>query len=302
MDELDRAEIHPARRVRHQHDARVARQLARDHQLLLVAAGQLSGDGARVGRAHVEFLEQREGARREPPGWQERAYARRGLALAAEHQVLGERERRHHATPQAVARHVGESRPRVFGGRVAMDALPGDRQCAVGGAPQSGECFDQFALAIAFDARDADDLARAHIERHAAHGRQPAIIAHLELARFQQGSSGYLSGAHVHRRHRAAHHHGGDRFDRHVRGGGFTHDPACAHHRDVLGERLHLGELVGDQHDAGALALEFTQEHEQPIHFLRRQDRRGFVEDQHARAMAEGFQDLDALLFADRQR
>ena len=54
VDEFDRADIDAARRLANQHDARLMIDFARQHQLLLIAAGEIGGLEQRIARADVE--------------------------------------------------------------------------------------------------------------------------------------------------------------------------------------------------------------------------------------------------------
>ena len=52
---------------------------------------------------------------------------------------------------------------------------------------QPRQSVDQLGLSVAVDSRDADDLARTHVERDAAHRLEPAVVAHDEILDLQQG-------------------------------------------------------------------------------------------------------------------
>ena len=58
---------------------------------------------------------------------------------------------------------------------------------------------------------------------------------------------------------------------------------------------------MGDQHDGDAVLLQGRENTEQLVGFLGRQHGAWLVEDQNARAAEQHLQDLDPLLFADRQ-
>ena len=62
------------------------------------------------------------------------------------------------------------------------------------GAPQARDGVDQLGLAVAVDARDAHDLARAHLEREAAHGFEPAVVVHDEVLHLQARLRGLRRG------------------------------------------------------------------------------------------------------------
>ena len=54
------------------------------------------------------------------------------------------------------------------------------------GSAQAGDRVDQLGLAVAVDAGDADDLARAHVERDAAHRLEPAVVEDVEVLDLEQ--------------------------------------------------------------------------------------------------------------------
>ena len=71
VDELDRADVETARRLRRDQHLRVAVDLAREHDLLLVAAREATGERLRPAAANVELLQQaasllRQALREEP--------------------------------------------------------------------------------------------------------------------------------------------------------------------------------------------------------------------------------------------
>ena len=57
VDELGRADVDAARRLRGEQDLRVARELAGEQRLLQIAAGQRAGARLRPGGADVEALD-----------------------------------------------------------------------------------------------------------------------------------------------------------------------------------------------------------------------------------------------------
>jgi hypothetical protein len=77
--------------------------------------------------------------------------------------------------------------------------------------------------------------------------------------------------------------------------------PAGAHHRDAVGDRHDLAQLVGDQDDRAALVAQRPQHAEELVGLLRGQHAGRLVEDEDAGAAIERLQDLDALLQPDRQ-
>ena len=75
-------------------------------------------------------------------------------------------------------------------------------------------------------------------------------------------------------------------------------DPALAHDGDGVRHLADLAELVGDEDDRLALAPEGPQDAEEMVGLLRREDRRGLVEDQEVGAPVERLQDLHPLALA----
>ena len=70
---------------------------------------------------------------------------------------------------------------------------------------------------------------------------------------------------------------------------------------DPVGDLEDLVELVGDEDDRGAPVDQRAHDRDELLGLLRRQDRRGLVEDQDVGAAVERLEDLDALADADRQ-
>ena len=62
VDELDRADIDAARRLRHEQQLRLQLELAADDQLLLIAARQRARRQLRIRRTHIEALDDLGGA------------------------------------------------------------------------------------------------------------------------------------------------------------------------------------------------------------------------------------------------
>ena len=70
----------------------------------------------------------------------------------------------------------------------------GDRIVPGGGLAQPGDRVDQLGLAVAVDAGDADDLARADVERDAAHLLDPAVVDDVRGPRPRAATSPGLGG------------------------------------------------------------------------------------------------------------
>ena len=76
------------------------------------------------------------------------------------------------------------------------------------------------------------------------------------------------------------------------------HHVPAAHHGDAIGEPHHLVELVRDEDDRRSLVAQPCEHLEEVQRFLRREHRRGLVEDQHARPAVEHLEDLEPLAIA----
>ena len=148
-------------------------ELARDDKLLLVPTGQRAGRHARPtasGRRTLampvvcRLLDRAEVA-------QDAAGERRPVVLR-QHDVVGEREREDEAEPVAVGRVRRRHRPRSSRAvrapsRPSRPARSGRRV----GLRRPDDRLDELVLAVAGDARDAEDLAGSDLEVDADDGR-----------------------------------------------------------------------------------------------------------------------------------
>ena len=166
---------------------------------------------------------------------------------------------------------------------------------------KAGQAIDELGLAVALDARQADDLARAHREADAAHGvflvhaaghRQTADLQH----RFAGLGRGFFDG----KLHVAADHHAGELLL--GRAGDFDRADALALAQDgaAVSHRHDLVELVGDEQDALSLFFEPAHDLHQLVDLLRGQHGGGFVKNQDLIVAVEHLEDLHALLHTDR--
>ena len=109
MDELDRSDVETARRLGSDQHARVAIDLAGEHDLLLVAPGEPAGARLRPAAANVELLHEpgralHEPSREEPAGARDRC-----AAEVVQGDVLRDRELQHEATALPVLGDVAEA-------------------------------------------------------------------------------------------------------------------------------------------------------------------------------------------------
>ena len=78
-------------------------------------------------------------------------------------------------------------------------------------------------------------------------------------------------------------------------------DAPLAQDGDAVGALQHFAQLVRDQDDGKAVGPQVLEDFQQSLDLVRRQDARGLIQDQQACVRHEQFQDLDFLLFADRE-
>jgi len=299
---LDRADIETARGRGDDERARLAGELAADHDLLEVAAREVAGLRLRPRRLDRIAGDQRGGALEDAGAPQERPGAHVGVAVGLEDDVRGDREARRDSRPQPVLGHVrdavGNCVARVA--RAQRDAR--DRHVSGRQRPQPGERLGELALAVAGDAGDADDLAAAHRERDAAQRGQTAVALGVQVVGLEYHlprrpgarlATVLLDLAPDHQRRQGL---GGRARRRRGRD-----DAPAAQHRDAVGDLEHLVQLVRDEDDRAAVGGHGAQRREQRVRLLRGQHRRRLVEDQDARVAVERLEDLDALLLAHRQ-
>ena len=155
-------------------------------------------------------------------------------------------------------------------------------------------------MPVALHAGDREDLAALDLAGH--------VIELGNAVRPQQGyvvedeapaarARRLLVDAHE---HFAAHHLGGQ--------GGLgvgrrrlAHNLSTSNHRDLVGDRAHFAQLVGDEHDRRPRIGELTHDRHQLIRLLRGQHGRRLIQDENLRLTRQRLDDLDALLRTNRQ-
>ena len=157
--------------------------LARQHELLLVAARERPRGRLRAAAAHVVELDpvgrarrpwHRGRASRSARSAARRSRAARVFSASEKSSTRPWRWRSSRDVPDAGVGGLARRRARHVDA-VQLDACP---PC---GDAHAGDRLDQLALAVAVDARDADDLARAHVHREPAHRLEPAVVAHPQV-------------------------------------------------------------------------------------------------------------------------
>jgi hypothetical protein len=179
--------------------------------------------------------------------------------------------------------------------------VPVDEDLAGGRWCDAGQRGQQLRLAIARYPGNADDLAGAHRQGNVVDAGDAELIAHDQMAHIEPDIAGMGVRLVDSQEHLAAHHGIGKlgRICLHRIEG--RDDLAAPHDRHAVGNRHDLAQLVGDEDDGLAFALERAQHIEQLIGLGGGQHRGRFVQNQHLRAAHQGLQDLDPLLQSDRQ-
>ena len=126
---------------------------------------------------------------------------------------------------------------------------------AAGALLQAGQAVDQLRLAVAVDAGDADDLAGPGLKADVVDGVAACGYgrARVRSSTCSTASPGWAGVLHHLQLHRAAHHHVGQGLLVGVLGVHGADVLALAQHRDPVGHRHDLVELVGDEEDGLAL-------------------------------------------------
>ena len=132
-------------------------------------------------------------------------------------------------------------------------------------------------------------------------GQHP-VTQGLQVPNHQSFFASLLLGAQIVKNHVTAHHQRGNALLAGIPGAQHIHHFAAAHHAHPVADLHHFRQPVGDHDHRHVLFLDDAPDHrEQFIGFLRRQNRGGFVQNQHLRARAQGLQNLHPLLQANAQ-
>ena len=180
-----------------------------------------------------------------------------------------------------------------------VTSCPSTTHRATVDAPQPGHRVDQLGLAVAVDPRDADDLARAHVERDAAHLLDPAVVEDLEVLDAEERLGRLGLGLVDAEQDVAADHQPGEALLRGALGRQGLDELAPAQHGDAVGDLCDLVQLVADEDDGRPLRGEAAHDLEQLPRLLRGEHCRRLVQREDVRVAVERLQDLDALLLPD---
>ena len=117
-----------------------------------------------------------------------------------------------------------------------MTSSPSMRTVPASTRPQPGERVDHLRLAVPVDARDADDLAGAHLERDAAHLLEAAVVVDAEALDLEQRLAGLGRGLLHPEEHLASHHQAGEARLRRALGRQRLDELAAAQDGDPVGD------------------------------------------------------------------
>src|SRR6267143_4773576 len=275
------------------------RGLAPQHDLLLVAAGEVRDDRAGIRRPDV-VLDGEASAGLEDRSRIEDSVGRVGRAvLLPEDEVVGDREREDEPLEPAVLRDVRDAARACTFGIVSGDVHAADADRAAGHLAEAKDALGELALTVTANPGDPEDLARTDLEVHAAQGRPGAIAQRLEAAHVEDHIGAWRRRPRFELLHLAPDHRARDLRWRRLLRDQLAGVAASPEHRDAVADRHHLAQFVGDQDERLALFAERPHDREQLVHLLRREHRGRLVEDEKLGTVVEDFQDLDALLQAE---
>lgn len=180
-------------------------------------------------------------------------------------------------------------------------SAPHERERAHFAGAHTHDRLDEFRLAVALDARDAEHLALVDVEAHVVDHRPPVAGAHGQVA-YGQGDDvgdGRLAGLGAGQL--AADHELGELAGGHVLGVHGRHGGAAPDDGDLVGHPEDLVQLVGDEQDRQPLADQAAQVVEQLVHLVGHEHGGRLVQDQDAGAPIEHLEDLHPLAVADTQ-
>ncbi|ABB10162.1 hypothetical protein Bcep18194_B0045 [Burkholderia lata] len=296
VDFRARADVDAARRLVHQEHVDAFGQPAREHDLLLVAAGQRADRRVAVAGLDREPLDV--ALRKLAFAPRVEQHARRAeMPACADVQVVGHRRDRDDALLLAVFRAQREAGAHRVARAPERHPLPVQLDVPRARARGAVQQLHQLRAARADQPEEADDLAAPRGERHGLGQPGPR-----QPFRLDQHVAGRARPVAVHILDRTADHaadqpvaieigHGIERVDA----------AAVAEHRHPVAQFINLFHPVRDVDDRAALRTQRPDDPEQLRGLARGQRTRRFVERDHARIAHQRLADLDHLALADRQ-
>ena len=223
--------------------------------------------------------------------------------VSGQQRVLRQPHARRGAVAEPLLRHEGRAKLAPLRDR----KMPGGDAFDHDGAgilrqPLARQRGEEFVLAVAGDAGDAQDFTTLQFERDVLEPHAVRIVGlEAEIVDDQPRHRDFPLAGGLHFLDLGADHHARQR-GRGLRLGIAGRDLlAAAQDGGGVAEPLHLFQLVADVEDRAALGLQPLQHDEELVGLLRRQHRGRLVEDQEFRILHQRAHDLDALALADRQ-
>ena len=167
-------------------------------------------------------------------------------------------------------------------------------------ASESGQDFHELRLPVPVYSGKAHDLAGVHGQRQPANRLDATVVACPDIVDLEHRGTRARSRFLDSEQHLAPHHEASEAgLGRSVTLDGLDL-PSASEHGDSVRDLENLVQLVGDEDDRHALAVEGLQDREELRRFLRSEDSRGLVEDEDVGPSVERLQDLHTLLLSDR--
>ena len=145
-------------------EAQVAVEFASHYQLLLIATGQRAGGHVGRRRPDVVLLDGLERPLAGRPLVPDQSARVRLGEVVGQDQVVGQREGQHEPEAVSVGGHERQAQLVDFAGAHRRHVVAFEQDLPAARAAQADDRLDQLVLAVASDARDTEDLARADVE------------------------------------------------------------------------------------------------------------------------------------------
>ena len=186
-DGRGRLHVEPVRRLVEDDHLRLEAQLAREQDLLHVAARERAGPRGDAGRPHVELAHELARALVHDAALDPSVLPERALADPLQEQVQPDRQRADDPLAEPVVRDVAE--PELLAGRdgKARHRAAVEQDLAVRRAALARDHLGQRALAVAVDARHAEDLALLQLERDALDAELGSLAGRAHVPKLEHG-------------------------------------------------------------------------------------------------------------------
>ena len=283
-------------------ELRVLIDLTGNDGLLLVAAGHAAHGGqAALTAAHIVLGNELIGVFAHLIAADKAALLELRLPVTLQHHVVFQTVVQHQTVLVTVLRDMAHAVLGALADGGMGDVLAIQRDLAVGQLFQTGQAVDKLGLAVALNARQADDLTGVHLEGDILDGILLAlIIVHGHVLHVQHHGTGLCRLLFHLQLHITAHHHAGKFFLGGVLDVHGAHVLALAQHGAAVGHGHDLVQLVGNEQDGLAFLLEPAHDLHQFVDLLRGQHCGRLVEDQDLVVAVQHLQDLNTLLHTNR--